>query len=160
MDLINADLSFMDLSNVNFECALMTGANLSNSKLQNSITGPVLINDNNIILPHDYQIASSENSEFKFIIGPNISLINKDLSFFDLSNANLTGSNLIFSDLSNTNLSNINLTNTCLPSIVGPLDLQTIISIKKNISLEEFEGAKWLVYKQNNYKWDKFNSNN
>ena len=157
-DLSHALLSGINLSQVNFSNAIMNHTNLFNSKFDNTITGPVICDENNIMLPSDYHLVSGINFTNKYIAGPNVSLINKDLSYFDLSNVNLTGSRLFFSNLSHTNLSNTNLENTCLPSVIGPLDSTSTKPKKyeKSMTLENFDNTKWLIYRWGHYKWDKY----
>ena len=157
-DLSNSSLSGINLLQVNFSNTIMNNTILSNSKFNNTITGPISCIENNIVLPNDYKLVSGTNNPNKYIVGPNVSLINNDLSYFDLSNVNLSGSKLFFSNLSYTNLSNTNLENTYLPSVIGPLNSKSNKpkNYEKTMSLENFDNTQWLIYRWEHYNWDKY----
>ncbi len=157
-DLSHSSLLGINLFQVNFSNTIMNHTNLSKSKFDNTITGPIICAENNILLPNEYQLVSGTNNPNKYIVGPNVSLINKDLSYFDLSNVNLYGSKLFFSNLSHNNLSNTNLGNTCLPSVIGPLDSKSNKpnNYDKKMTLENFDDTKWLIYRWDHYYWDNY----
>ena len=159
-DLSYSSLANVDLSNVNFTNTIMFETNLLSSKLDNSITGPVICEENNLILPDGYYLVSSSKSDEKYIVGPRVNLTNKDLSHLNLSHIDLSDSKFIFSDMSYTNLTKTNLENTCLPLIIGPLDRTSNnpINYQKTMSMENFDGTKWLIYKWEHYKWDIYSS--
>jgi uncharacterized protein YjbI with pentapeptide repeats len=76
------------------------------------------------------------------------------------SNVDLTGSKFIFCNMCNSNLSNTNLANSCLPLVIGPLDIKSSnpINYQKTMSVENFDGTKWLIYRWEHYKWDAISS--
>ncbi len=159
-DLSNTSLTNIDLSEANLSNTIITNANFSNCKLTNTITGPVICYEDNLILPRTYKIISNPFTQDKYIIGPNIMLINRNLNYFDFSNVNMSGAKFIFCDLSNVNLTNTNLENACLPLVIGPLSefSGNPINYQKTMSLEKFDGTKWLIYRWEHYKWDVFSS--
>jgi len=155
-DLTNSSIENTDLSEVNLSNTIMNGTNLTNSTLTNAITGPINSFGFNLRLPVDYKLVSSEASPEKYIVGPNIKLIGKDLTYFDFTNTNLTDGKFIFCDMSKSNLSNTNLSHACLPPVIGPLSKKSTnpINYQKTMSLQNLDGTKWLVYCWEHYKWD------
>ena len=157
MNLTNSKLTSVNLSEANFTNAILSGVNMNNVDLTNAITGPMLLDmANPMILPTNYSLISSEISNKKYIVGPNVSLINKDLSNFNLSKVDLSGSKLIFSNLTGTDLSYTNLENTCLPTVIGPLKQKSDrpINYEKIMSFKSLGKENWLIYNWDKYKWD------
>ncbi len=159
-DLSNAHFTNVDLSEANLSNTIITNANFSNCIFTNTITGPVICDKNKLKLPANYKIVSDDFSVNKYIAGPNIMLINRNLSYFNFSHVNLSGAKFMFSDLSKSNLTNTNLENTCLPLVIGPLSEASgkPKNYQKTMSLENFDGTKWLIYRLENYKWDVYSS--
>jgi uncharacterized protein YjbI with pentapeptide repeats len=169
LDLTDCNLKNCNLSGVNFTNCKMFNTKLNDSILTNSITGPIIINYNNLPqLPVDYTIVYSINpneidnlnkiNKCAYIVGPKISLINKNLTNIDFSNINLSNANLILSDLTGSILTNTNLSNTLLPFLIGPLSYQTEspINYNKTISFVNLDNNNWLINNLNEYKWDYF----
>lgn len=159
-DLSNVKLTSINLSQVNFTNTKLNNVELTGSILTDAITGPIRCETKLIHLPKNYNLVSLENQGYNFIVGPNVSLININLSGIDLSNVNLSGAKLLFSQLSKTNLSNTNLQNACLPLVIGPLanSSNKPVYFENQMSLENIDGTKWLVYKWNHYNWDIYSS--
>ena len=159
MNLTNSKFHSINLSEANFTNSLLSGVIMSEVELTNAITGPILLDINKtIILPPNYFLISSETSNEKYIVGPNIRLIDKNLSNFNLSNVDLSGSTLVFSNLTGTNLSQTNLKNTYLPTVIGPLKQNSTkpINYENTMSFESLGKENWLIYNWNDYKWDSY----
>ena len=103
VDLRGCSLERCILSNTSFENVIVdSNTNFKSSIVENTSTGPFLANDTNtknLMLPSEkYKFIDNDISQF-FIIGPNISLINKTL----------TGANFDSCSFENCHLENINI---------------------------------------------------
>jgi uncharacterized protein YjbI with pentapeptide repeats len=154
-DLSNTNLSHINLSNVNFTLANVSGTDMTSTIIDNAITGPLLCYTEVIGLSKTFKCVIHNFSDYRYIIGPGVSLVAKDLSEFDLTNVNLSGGNFIFSTFTSANLSNTDLQNAHLPCTIGPLvNKKNPKNFENTMSLEILNGDKWLVYKWDKYKWD------
>ena len=142
VNLTNTDLSGVDLSGVDLSGTTLTGATLTN------VSGR-LLNTTGATLPNGYVFRNN------YIVGPNVNLINADLSGIDLSGVNISNSDLSGATLTNISGQIANISGTILPNryvfknsyILGPnvnlsgVDLSGVDLSGINLSGANLSGA-------------------